>query len=175
MYEWMHVDVTFRFWDVRFVMYCVSWSCFWTICFVFCVLFVICIFCSHNTLYTCLYYLLPTCCFCCMFRGFFPHPTPRNVIVPQPDRPPRRPTAFILVPPHVFVINWPHPWGRRPRGLNYKGKMHRKHIKKFNIHTQHLLLVTMAFCFIHRCSEHLQHHHKVYTGKLWAVKSLKRV
>ena len=77
----------------------------------------------------------------------FRHPTPGSFIVPQPDRPPRRPTSIFIVPPHVFVFKWPHPWRRRPRGLNYTGKMHRQHIKQLNIHTQHLPLMFL-FLFL---------------------------
>jgi hypothetical protein len=95
----------------------------------------------------------PVCTICCnlavlavCFVASVPQPAPGSFIVLQVDHhPPRRSPAIFVVPPHVFVIKWHHPWGRIPRGLNYKGKMHRQHIKQFNIHTQLFLLVRRAF------------------------------
>ena len=98
-------------------------------------------------------YCIPVCTICCnravlavCFVASFPHPTPGSFIVPQPDRPPPRTIDgnFRSAAPR-FCDQVAYPWGRIPRGLNYKCKMHRQHIKQFNIHTQHFLLVRRAF------------------------------
>ena len=102
---------------------CVLIRSFRTICFVFCVLFVICTFCAHNTLYTCLYYLLPPCCFGCVFLGFFSSSNPWQ-FYRSAARPPPQTTdcGFHSAAPH-FCHQVASPLsGRCPRGLIIKGK-----------------------------------------------------
>jgi len=123
---------------------CMLIRSFWKICFVFSVLIVVCTFCAHNTLYTCVNYLVPTCCFDCVFRGFFSSSHPQEFYHSA-----ARPTAqttdggFQSATPRFCdqvtsslgaVTTWAQLY-----------KENRQHIKQFNIHTQPLLLVRMAF------------------------------
>jgi hypothetical protein len=149
-------------------------SSFWTIflCSVFWQLFahfVLTIYCTpiytfwcHRTVLACVSWLL------------FLIPLTEIFIVPKNDRPPPQATDgcfHIAAPCFCHQVTSPLS-GRRSRGLNYKGKMHRQHIKQFNIHTQPLLLVRRAFFLTTSVFRSPATPTQVYIGKSWAVKSL---